>query len=107
MAGNWVSDWKQLHPLSDRAASLGIRGFQLRAPLKPSTQYDSVVVVLGVSGGPLIVPNDVKIGNYAYDRCSFFQFFSLYWVGPSGMCVLALLESCSNRIPREYFMCNS
>ena len=41
------------HLLSERLASLGIRGAQLRAPLKPPVHQTDV---RGVSGGPSIRP---------------------------------------------------
>ena len=37
-------DWRKLHPLSQRLASLGIMGSTLRAPLKPSMRQSAVMI---------------------------------------------------------------
>ena len=57
-----LSKLEKLHPLSERLAALGIMGAQLRTP--PETpQYESAVMVPGVSGGTFMIPRYATASN--------------------------------------------
>ena len=67
---------KKWHAMSERLAFLVIICCPIKAPLLPQThQYDSAVMLRGVSGGPLIrlsiIPRDAGLSDCTSDRCSF------------------------------------